>query len=57
MEQAPHAIGFYSNHMADSEEPKIKRTFRGNYGRLVELKNGYDPDNLFRLNPNVRPTA
>jgi FAD/FMN-containing dehydrogenase len=53
----PHTIGFYSNHMVDSDEPKIKRAFRDNYDQLVKLKNKYDPDNLFHLNPNVKPTA
>ncbi|MGI9341785.1 MAG: FAD-binding oxidoreductase [Gammaproteobacteria bacterium] len=53
----PYTIGFYSNHMVDSDEPKLKRTFRGNYDRLVALKNRYDPTNLFHLNPNVKPTV
>jgi len=56
-ELEPYTIGFYSNHMVDSDEPKVKRAFRGNYDRLVELKNKYDPTNLFHLNPNVKPTV
>ena len=53
----PHTIGFYSNHMVASDEPKVMRTFRDNFDRLVALKNQYDPNNLFQLNPNVRPKA
>ena len=56
-EMEPFTIGFYSNHMVDSDEPKVMRTFRGNYERLVALKNKYDPTNLFHLNANVKPTA
>jgi FAD/FMN-containing dehydrogenase len=53
----PHTVGFYSNHMVDSDQPRLRETFQGNYEQLVKLKNKYDPDNLFHLNPNVKPTA
>jgi hypothetical protein len=36
---------------------RVKEAYGENYGRLVALKNKYDPTNLFRLNQNVRPTA
>lgn len=53
----PHAIGNYSNHLVDSDKQQENRTFRGNYDRLVGLKNKYDPANLFKLNANVKPTV
>jgi FAD/FMN-containing dehydrogenase len=35
----------------------VNRNYRGNYNRLVQIKNKYDPGNLFRLNANVQPTV
>jgi FAD/FMN-containing dehydrogenase len=49
----------YSNYLADDElegDP-VARAFGPNYARLVEVKNAYDPTNLFRLNQNIRPTG
>jgi len=53
----PYTIGFYSNHMVDSDQPKVRFAYRGNYDRMVQLKNKYDPQNRFRLNANVQPTV
>ena len=33
----------------------IKNSFGGNYKRLSEIKAQYDPDNMFRMNQNIKP--
>jgi hypothetical protein len=54
----PYTQGFYINNMMGDESDKsIRANFGANYDRLVELKNKYDPTNLFRLNANVKPTV
>ena len=54
----PHFAGFYTNlHDDDNTETKVWGNYGPNYPRLVELKNQYDPTNLFRLNANVKPTV
>jgi len=55
----PFTQGFYVND-GDPDAyvtDKVIRTYRENYDRLVEIKNKYDPTNLFRLNANIRPTV
>jgi len=52
----PYMVGFYTNLHQDTEK-KVWDNYGPNYPRLVELKNKYDPANMFRLNANVRPTA
>ena len=49
--------GAYINFMMEEGEDRIRATYRGNYERLVEIKSKYDPDNLFRVNQNIRPAA
>ena len=35
----------------------MQATYKDNYGRLVEIKNKYDPTNLFRVNQNIKLTV
>jgi FAD/FMN-containing dehydrogenase len=48
--------GAYPNFMmGDEGEARIKAAYGDNYARLAKLKAKYDPDNLFRINQNIRP--
>jgi hypothetical protein len=53
---APFASGsVYVNFMPDDENDRIEKAYGVNYRRLAEIKGRYDPDNLFRMNQNIRP--
>lgn len=46
----------YTNHMAGDDRPeRVRASYGANYERLVALKNKYDPDNFFQINPNIKP--
>ena len=49
------AGGAYINFMMDEGEDRIKATYGDNYKKLTEIKAKYDPDNLFRVNQNIKP--
>ncbi len=51
----PFTDGYYTNEVADEHQPRIDENYRGNIGRLRQLKHQYDPQNLFRLNANILP--
>jgi hypothetical protein len=53
----PCAQGYYINTDVPDDERRLRETYGDNYPRLVQLKNRYDPTNLFRLNANIRPTV
>jgi FAD/FMN-containing dehydrogenase len=53
---APFASGsVYVNFMPDDENDRVEKAYGSNYRRLTEIKRRYDPDNLFRMNQNIRP--
>jgi FAD/FMN-containing dehydrogenase len=54
---APFAAGsVYVNFMPDDEKGRVEKAYGKNYRRLAEIKHRYDPDNLFRMNQNIRPS-
>jgi hypothetical protein len=53
---APSRPAAYVNHEPDGGD-RIRSAYRDNLDRLVAVKTAWDPDNLFRLNRNVRPAS
>jgi FAD/FMN-containing dehydrogenase len=54
----PHSAGgAYVNMMMEEGEDRVKAAYRDNYGRLAAVKGRYDPNNLFRVNQNIKPQA
>src|SRR3954469_19216136 len=51
------AGGAYVNMMMDEGQERVRASYRGNYERLAKVKAEYDPDNVFRVNQNIRPAA
>jgi FAD/FMN-containing dehydrogenase len=50
--------GGYVNFMMGDEEggeARLRATYGPNYDRLAQIKAKYDPDNLFRVNQNIKP--
>jgi FAD/FMN-containing dehydrogenase len=49
--------GAYVNFMMEEGEDRIRSTYGDNYDRLRTVKATYDPNNLFRVNQNIRPAV
>ncbi len=49
-------VGTYVNFLnPDADEERIRAAYGEHYDRLADLKRRVDPENLFRVNQNVRP--
>jgi hypothetical protein len=54
----PHmAHRCYVNNLSADDRGSVAQAYGSNYDRLVKIKRRYDPDNVFRLNHNVNPSA
>jgi FAD/FMN-containing dehydrogenase len=51
------AQGVYVNFLSDEGADRVKEAYTKEvWDRLVEVKNKYDPNNLFRMNQNIKPS-
>jgi FAD/FMN-containing dehydrogenase len=48
--------GAYSNFMMDEGQERVQASYKHNYERLLRIKKAYDPNNLFRVNQNIKPS-
>jgi hypothetical protein len=51
----PFAHGVYVNQLGDTSDELVRWAYGPNYARLVEIKKKYDPNNVLRLNQNIKP--
>jgi FAD/FMN-containing dehydrogenase len=51
------AAGVYVNYLGVEEDQRIRDAYGPNLDRLAEIKSKYDPDNLFHMNQNIRPSV
>jgi hypothetical protein len=54
---SPHTTGggYVNFMMGDEGDARLKATYGDNFARLTKVKRKYDPDNLFRVNQNIKP--
>ena len=51
------AGGAYVNMMMNEGEERVRASYRDNYDRLARVKEARDPENVFRVNQNIKPAA
>jgi FAD/FMN-containing dehydrogenase len=54
----PHSTGgnYINFQTREEDDSRIREAYRDNLDRLATVKDAYDPDNLFRMNRNIRPS-
>lgn len=52
----PYSLGgAYVNFLMEEGEERIKASYGDHYKKLAQIKAKYDPENLFRVNQNIKP--
>lgn len=50
------SVGVYANFLSDEGAEGLEAAYQGRLQRLTELKDRYDPENVFRMNANIPPS-
>jgi hypothetical protein len=53
----PFSQGLYVNGLSETSDELVRAAYGPNHARLVEIKKKYDPNNVLRLNQNIRPNS
>jgi FAD/FMN-containing dehydrogenase len=51
----PYTQAAYVNMLGDESEERVREAYGENYSHVARLKKKYDPENMFRLNQNIKP--
>jgi hypothetical protein len=51
----PLSRGVYVNQLGDTSEELVRAAYGSNYARLAEIKKKFDPQDVLRLNQNIKP--
>jgi len=53
----PYSAGIYANFISDEGDEGVTAAYGDRIARLSALKAAWDPDNVFRMNANIRPSV